>query len=192
MKNSKKLLKISFPVKSLDLKLQNSLKNSNIVKKLENIINNNNIDNFNNPINEKIEDGFSKYEINEIKEELKAIKNEVDVFGGEISKPDEGIKLLGELLKYLRETKNFSTLMICRKIKSIVLSNSVAEIDFETDMDLKEFSENERYGETISEFFKTKSLGYKVKQFVKKESDADKLNKLLGGKLVIKHIKNVW
>ncbi|MBQ8425533.1 MAG: hypothetical protein IJX17_05890 [Clostridia bacterium] len=187
----KKLLKISFPVKSLDLKLQNSSKNSNIVKNSENIINNNNIGNFNNPINEKIEDGFSKSEINEIKEELKAIKNEVDVFGGEISKPDEGIKLLGELLKYLRETKNFSTLMICRKIKSIILSNKIAEIDFETDMDLKEFSDNERYGETISEFFKTKSLGYKVKQFVKKESDADKLNKLLGGKLVIKHIKNV-
>jgi hypothetical protein len=191
LKNSKKLLKISFPVKSLDLKLENSSKNSNIVKNSENIINNNNIDNFNKTINEKIEDGFSKSEILEIKKELNTIKNELDVFGGEPSKPDEGIKILGELLKYLRETKNFSTLMICRKIKSIILSNKIAEIDFETDMDLKEFSDNERYGETISEFFKMKSLGYKVKEFVKKESDADKLNKLLGGKLVIKHIKNV-
>lgn len=82
--------------------------------------------------------------------------------------------------------------MICRKIKMIYLSQSIAEIDFETDDDLKEFSSNEKYSLCLKEFFDSKNLGFKFKEIVKCESDADKLNKLLGGKLTIKHIKNVW
>lgn len=108
-----------------------------------------------------------------------------------LTKEDEGLLVLGELLKYLRESKNFSSLMVCRKIKTITVENNLAEIDFETESDLKEFSLNERYVSTVKEFFDSKGLGIKLKEIIQVESDAEKLNKLLGGKLVIKHSKNV-
>lgn len=135
----------------------------------------------------------SQATLGEILSEVKTIKRELDVFGDNSeAKQDNGIMLLGELLKYLRVTKNFSSLMICRKIKNIILNNGVAEIDFETDSDLSEFLNNEKYASILNEFFSSKSLSYKVKEIIKTESDIDKLNKLLGGKLVVKHSKNVW
>ena len=129
--------------------------------------------------------------LGEILSEVKTIKQELDVFGDNSSKQDSGIMLLGQLLKYLRDSKNFSSLMICRKIKNINLNGTVAEIDFETDNDLSEFLNNEKYRVILDEFFSSKNLSYKVKEIIKTESDIDILNKLLGGKLVIKHSKNV-
>ena len=173
------------------------VKNPNIVKNDRYDIKNNNlIDNLNknNLVTEKqnqVTNENTKV-LGEMLSEVNLIKQELDVFGDSSpAKQDDGLMLLGQLLKYLRVSKNFSSLMICRRIKNITLSNNVAEIDFESDSDLSEFLGNEKYKSILEEFFSSKNLSYKVKEIIKTESDIDKLNKLLGGKLIVKHSKNV-
>lgn len=80
--------------------------------------------------------------------------------------------------------------MICRKINHIILNNGVAEIDMQDDLE-KEILSNEKYISVLKDFFKSKNLDFKIKEKIVVKNDADELNKLLGGKLIIKHIKNV-
>lgn len=100
------------------------------------------------------------------------------------------VLLLGELLKYLRENKEFSCLMVCRKINKLILNGNVVEVDI-GDEYIEEISSNERHVSLISNFFKSKNLDYKIKGKIVIENDIDRLNAWFGGKLVIKPIKNV-
>lgn len=180
LKNLRILLKINFPVNGLDIENTKNIKNpSNFIvsensKDIEkNLVSDGNL--VKNTDVAKI-----------VTENLNQIKSDFDVFSNNKSKIVSGdLVILGELLKYLRESKNFSTLMVCRKIKSISVADGIAEIDFGTESDSDEYLSNEKYGEILREFFKSNGLGMKVKQFIKQESEADKLNLLLGGKLVI-------
>lgn len=118
-----------------------------------------------------------------ISQEIGEIKQEI-----EQAKPmfiNDEIKLLGELLGYLRQSKEMSLLMLCRQIKSIKVKDDIAEIVSDDDnIDL--IVSNKKYHQVIGEFFKGKGLGFKIFEKVKTESAEDVLNKLLGGKLVVK------
>ena len=115
-------------------------------------------------------------EIDSIKQEIEQVKPVVI---------NDEIKLLGELLGYLRQNKEMSLLMLCRQIKSIKVSAGVAEIDSD-DAGIAEIMTNEKYHSVVGEFFKQKGLGFRVFEKVQTESAVDVLNKLLGGKLVVK------
>lgn len=115
-------------------------------------------------------------EIGEIKQEIEQSKSIV---------LNDEIKLLGELLGYLRQNKEMSLLMLCRQIKSIKVKDGVAEI-VSDDNNIDSLVSNEKYHQVIGEFFKGKGLGFKIFEKVKTESAEDVLNKLLGGKLVVK------
>ena len=99
---------------------------------------------------------------------------------------DNGFILLGELLKFLRESKELSCLMLCRKISNIIVNNNVAKIDTDESV-ASELCNNEKYYKLLTEFFKSKSLDFKISEKIVVESDIDRLNTLLGGKLIIKH-----
>ena len=91
-------------------------------------------------------------EIGEIKQEL------------EQSKPvvlGDDIRLLGELLGYLRQNKEMSLLMLCRQIKTIKVDAGVAEIVSDDD-NMKSLVSNEKYHQVVGEFFKGKGLGFKI------------------------------
>lgn len=115
-------------------------------------------------------------EIGDIKQEIEQSKSIV---------LNDEIKLLGELLGYLRQNKEMSLLMLCRQIKSIKVKDGVAEI-VSDDNNIDSLVSNEKYHQVIGEFFKGKGLGFKIFEKVKTESAEDVLNKLLGGKLVVK------
>ena len=115
-------------------------------------------------------------EIGDIKQEIEQSKSIV---------LNDEIKLLGELLGYLRQNKEMSLLMLCRQIKSIKVQDGVAEI-VSDDNNIDSLVSNEKYHQVIGEFFKGKGLGFKIFEKVKTESAEDVLNKLLGGKLVVK------
>lgn len=89
--------------------------------------------------------------------------------------------MLGDLLVFLRRNKKMSSLMVCREIKNIKVSEGVAEIDAEENSSL--FTDKV-IGE-IKPFFESLGLGIKVKSFSVKDKDVSELNRLLGGHLVI-------
>lgn len=120
---------------------------------------------------------------NVISAEISAIKQEIEQSSPVVI--NDEIKLLGELLGYLRQNKEMSLLMLCRQIKSIKINGGVAEIDSD-DAGIAEIMTNEKYHLVVGEFFKQKGLGFKVFEKVQTESAVDVLNKLLGGKLVVK------
>ena len=158
LKSLKRLLK-KFPVNGSSIKIIEN----NSEKKPQNI--------------EKIElKNVISQEIGEIKQELEQAKP--TVLG-------DDIRLLGELLGYLRQNKEMSLLMLCRQIKTIKVDGNVAEIVSDDD-NMKSLVSNEKYHQVIGEFFKGKGLGFKIFEKVQTESAVDVLNKLLGGKLVVK------
>ena len=75
--------------------------------------------------------------------------------------------------------------MLCRQIKNIKNEDGVAVI-YANDDSINELVVNEKYHEVMAGFFKEKGLGFKIYENVKQESPVDLLNKILGGKLVIK------
>ena len=119
---------------------------------------------------------------NVISAEIGAIKQEIEQSSPVVI--NDEIKLLGELLGYLRINREMSLLMICRQIKSIKIVSGIAEID--SDDNISEIMTNEKYHSVMGEFFKQKGLGFRVFEKVQTESAIDVLNKLLGGKLVVK------
>ena len=127
---------------------------------------------------------------NEINSEKPAEKNKQQALQNDIfsdTKVDDGLVLLGELLKTLRENKDFTVLMTCRKITKIEFDGKVAVIDYEDDS-VKDLVSNEKYYAVMQEFFNKKGLSFRLKEKIQQENDRDKLNKLLGGKLVLKSI----
>ena len=100
-------------------------------------------------------------------------------------KIDENLKILGDLLIYLRKNRSMSLLMKCRQIERIEISNGVAEI-FSDDNDINELVVNEKYKAELDTFFKERGLGFKIHEKVNEVSAKDILNEMLGGKLVVK------
>ena len=108
-----------------------------------------------------------------------------DIFGSsQIEHFDLGTKLLGELLSYLRKNKEMSALMHCRQIKTIAVSDGIAELSGDDDS-LAELETNEKLHEVLTEFFESKHLKFKVKEKVNESKDLDELKSLLGSKLKI-------
>ena len=134
-------------------------------------------------INKKSQNNEKTALKNVISAEISAIKQEIEQSSPVVI--NDEIKLLGELLGYLRQNKEMSLLMLCRQIKSIKINGGVAEIDSD-DAGIAEIMTNEKYHLVVGEFFKQKGLGFKVFEKVQTESAVDVLNKLLGGKLVVK------
>ena len=134
-------------------------------------------------INKKSQNNEKTALKNVISAEISVIKQEIEQSSPVVI--NDEIKLLGELLGYLRQNKEMSLLMLCRQIKSIKINGGVAEIDSD-DAGIAEIMTNEKYHLVVGEFFKQKGLGFKVFEKVQTESAVDVLNKLLGGKLVVK------
>lgn len=108
-----------------------------------------------------------------------------DIFGSsQIEHFDLGTKLLGELLSYLRKNKEMSALMHCRQIKTIAVSDGIAELSGDDDS-LAELETNEKLHEVLTELFESKHLKFKVKEKVNESKDLDELKSLLGSKLKI-------
>lgn len=93
--------------------------------------------------------------------------------------------ILGELLSWLRENKQMSTLMICRQIDDIKVENSTVELDSKR-INLRELVENEKHKVELDKFFKLKGLSYKIKEIVKEYNPLDSLKEFFGDKLIIK------
>ena len=110
---------------------------------------------------------------------------ENDVFAD--TKVDDGLVLMSELLRTLKQNMDFTVLMTCRKIKSISIEGNVAVIDYD-DESVKNLVTNEKYYAVMQEFFKQKGLSFKLKEKSVQEKPKDKLNKLLGGKLQFGYI----
>ena len=124
-----------------------------------------------------------------MKSEIKAIKSEIQkpIFE-ETAKPQNeqsGMKVLGELLTYLRKEKLMSMLMLCRQISKIELDGQVAII-YSDDNDMLALQTNEKYFSEISKFFESKGLSFKVNEIKKDTKNLDELKRLLGKKLIIK------
>lgn len=114
-------------------------------------------------------------EIGQIKQDLFKSKDE------EVNE----LKLLGELLGWLRSQKSMSLLMLCRQIQKIEVKAGIAEI-FSEDNKISELVSNERFKTELDVFFKQKGLGFKIHEKENTVSASDILNQMLGGKLVIK------
>ena len=95
------------------------------------------------------------------------------------------IKLLGELLGFLRKERLMSLLMLCRQISKLEIQGKVVEI-FSDDDEMLELQTNEKYRVEMIRFFESKGLSFKVHENEKTVSEVDELVRLLGKKLVIK------
>lgn len=129
-----------------------------------------------------------KSEIKEIKAEMQKMAFEEKPSeatavsgGGEISP----LKLLGELLTFLRKEKSMSALMLCRQISKIEVQGKTAII-YSDDDEMMALQNNDRFRADVSRFFEGKGLGFKVNENIKQETEVDELKRLLGSKLVIK------
>ena len=126
-----------------------------------------------------------------MKTEIEAIKSEIqkpifeEVKNTQSVEEMSSIKLLGELLGFLRKERMMSLLMLCRQISKIELQGKVAEI-FSDDDEMLELQTNEKYRVEIVKFFESKGLSFKVHENEKIVSEVDELVRLLGKKLVIK------
>ena len=113
-------------------------------------------------------------EIQEVKQDLFKENAQVD-----------NLKLLGDLLKFLRQSKSMSLLMLCRQISKIEVKDKVAVI-YSDDDSISELTNNEKYKLELDEFFKSLGLSFKLYEKQNTVSASDILNEMLGGKLVIK------
>ncbi len=77
-----------------------------------------------------------------------------------------------------------SLLMMCRQIEKIEVDQGVAVI-YSSDKDVQQIEDNEKARSALAEFFQSKGLGFKVNKEKQEISPVEKLNQILGGKLVI-------
>lgn len=127
-----------------------------------------------------------------VKTELKEIKSEIqkpmfdDVSKQSVADDSQSsLKILGELLGYLRKERLMSLLMLSRQISKIEVENKTAVI-YSDDDDVMSLQTNERYHIELLKFFESKGLGFKVHENEKVTTEVDELKRLLGEKLVIK------
>ena len=121
----------------------------------------------------------SKKVIQEIKVEISEIKSEIQkptvqefVNSGAVlenqsvmenSRPAEisPMKILGELLSFLRREKSMSALMLARQISKIEIDGKVAVI-FSDDDEIQALQKNDRFRADITNFFESKGLSFKI------------------------------
>ena len=78
-----------------------------------------------------------------------------------------------------------STLMMCRQIETIEVSDGVASL-FSESADLTELVVNEKYKSELDEFFKGKGLSFKVKEKNREVDPIEILREFFGDKLIVK------
>ena len=100
------------------------------------------------------------------------------------NKTEEQEELLGDLLFFLRQNKLMSTLMICRQIEKILVTNGMAEL-VANKADISDLDKNEKHKIELDKFFGERGLGFKVKELVKNKTSADVLREFFGDKLII-------
>ena len=131
-----------------------------------------------------------KKEIKEISSMLqpaKSIQPEMQIFNEKksLSKPSFEENLLGDLLFYLRTEKLMSTLMVCRQIEKIEVDGGVAMLTAES-ADITDLVSNEKYKQDLESFFKSKGLGFKIRERNKEVNPIEKLREIFGDKLIVK------
>ncbi len=114
--------------------------------------------------------------------EIDAIKQ--DIFASS-SEKDDGFKLLGELLKHLRETRSMALLMRCRQISRLEKIDNIVYVHSDDEF-ISQIASNEKYKLELDAFFKQKGLSFRIFEKKKEFSAVDELNQMLGGKLIIK------
>lgn len=156
LKNWKKLLK-SFPVNGLNQEVAESKNN------------------------------IQKSETAQLKQavltEIKEIKQEI--FEQASAPVNDELKLLGELLKSLRQSRSMSLLMLCRQIKNLEIQGNMVFVHSE-DSAIGELVSNDKYKQELDLFFKQRGLSFSLYEQKKEVSAVDVLKEMLGGKLVIK------
>ena len=185
----KKLWKTSFPVNDSNVFDKNSANSASIaslggavgesgkqtlLSEIKSIKNELKINNEKKSVSKKVDSGAKNNA---------SVEN--DIFAD--TKVDDGLVLMSELLRTLKQNMDFTVLMTCRKIKSISIEGNVAVIDYD-DESVKNLVTNEKYYAVMQEFFKQKGLSFKLKEKSVQEKPKDKLNKLLGGKLQFGYI----
>ena len=131
-----------------------------------------------------------KKEIKEISPKLqpaKSVQPEMQIFDEKksLSKPSFEENLLGDLLFYLRTEKLMSTLMVCRQIEKIEVDGGVAMLTAES-ADITDLVSNEKYKQDLESFFKSKGLGFKIREINKEVDPIEKLREIFGDKLIVK------
>ncbi|MBR3884951.1 MAG: hypothetical protein IKJ33_00585 [Clostridia bacterium] len=131
-----------------------------------------------------------KKEIKEISSMLqpaKSVQPEMQIFDEKksLSKPSFEENLLGDLLFYLRTEKLMSTLMVCRQIEKIEVDGGVAMLTAES-ADITDLVSNEKYKQDLESFFKSKGLGFKIRERNKEVNPIEKLREIFGDKLIVK------
>ena len=94
----------------------------------------------------------------------------------------DGITILGELLKFLREKREMSILMRAKQISKIEIQGSEALVYSDEEL-TSELFENKDYYSVVKAFFDANNLTAKFCRINLKEKELAKLNELLGGKL---------
>lgn len=97
------------------------------------------------------------------------------------SDSDIGVKLHGEMLRFLRENQEMRLLMVCREIKTIKVSDGVAELDIDEAF-AQEFADAQPF---LSKFFEERGLKYCLLQVESRAKQIEKLKSVLGGNLEI-------
>ena len=126
-------------------------------------------------------------EISAILQPAKSVQPEMQIFDEKksLSKPSFEENLLGDLLFYLRTEKLMSTLMVCRQIEKIEVDGGVAMLTAES-ADITDLVLNEKYKQDLESFFKSKGLGFKIRERNKEVDPIEKLREIFGDKLIVK------
>lgn len=185
----KKLWKISFPVNGSNVFAKNLANLTSVVdygsvvgaSEKQTLLSE--IKSIKNELETKNEKVLISKKVNSEAKDKASVEN--DIFAN--TKVDEGLVLMSELLRTLKQNMDFTVLMTCRKIKSISIEGNVAVIDYD-DESVKNLVTNEKYYAVVQEFFKQKGLSFKLKEKSVQENPKDKLNVLLGGKLQFGYI----
>ena len=117
----------------------------------------------------------------------KSVQPEMQIFDEKksLSKTSFEENLLGDLLFYLRTEKLMSTLMVCRQIEKIEVDGGVAMLTAES-ADITDLVSNEKYKQDLESFFKSKGLGFKIRERNKEVDPIEKLREIFGDKLIVK------
>ena len=132
-----------------------------------------------------------KKEVEEIKTkiiETKSVQPEMMVFDNQNSINKSFVvdeNMLGDLLFYLRSQKLMSTLMMCRQIEKIEVTDQVALICSES-ADLSDLVLNEKHKLELDNFFKSKGLSFKIKEKNREIDPIEILREFFGDKLIVK------
>ena len=93
--------------------------------------------------------------------------------------------MLGDLLFYLRSQKLMSTLMMCRQIEKIEVTDGTAFLSSDS-ANLSDLVLNEKHKLELDNFFKSKGLGFKIKEKNKEIDPIETLREFFGEKLIVK------